>query len=69
MFEVILCELKEQLIVALKAKEDKEEIKLALALKEVIQFYMEPDEYKKFIENVDCDHIKMYDSSKFVIGL
>lgn len=66
---IIVGELQRQLEVALKYKEDKEEIKLAMSLKDVLQFYMEPDAYKKYIKKLDCKHIHKYDSSRFVIGL
>lgn len=66
---IIVGELQRQLEVALKYKEDKEEIKLAMSLKDVLQFYMEPDVYKKYIKKLDCKHINKYDSSRFVIGL
>ena len=66
---LVVHDLQNQLEVALKYKEDKEEMKLALALKEVLQFYMEPDDYKKYISKQDCKHLNKYDSSRFVIGL
>jgi len=66
---IIVGELQRQLEVAIKYKEDKEEIKLAMSLKDVLQFYMEPDAYKKYIKKLDCKHINKYDSSRFVIGL
>jgi len=66
---IIIGELQRQLEVALKYKEDMEEIKLAMSLKSVLQFYMEPDDYEKYIKKIDCNHIHKYDSSRFVFGL